>query len=255
MGKLLIGVVGVEPLPHRFNNRHTILEITHRAVEEAKQLAQGGVDSVIVQNLHDLPPTPDSAAEVAAYMTAVGCEIRRQLPGLEMGINVLVDDYRAALAAAAATNSAYVRLKSYVGAAVATSGYSEGCCAKAIEYRKKIGANHVKIYADINERMSRNLAKEDMAFLAGQAVGFGKADAVIITGDTLEQAVQFGMQARGAVGGKLMLLGGGATLDTMSRWAPCFDGAIVGLALRENGYGSPYSPQKIQAFKKKLAEF
>lgn len=255
MAKKLIGVVGLPPLPNRFNNTLSLDEIIEKTVQEATILAEGGVDSAIVQNLHDLPPTPGSSVEVAAYMTAVLCAMHRGVPCLSTGVNVLVDDYKAALAAAAAAGSGYVRLKSYVGAAIATHGYSQGCCAQAIDYRHRIGADHVQIYADVQERMSRSLAKEDCGFLAGQAVGFGKADAVIITADTVEQAVECAKKARTAVGNKPLVLGGGANLDNMALWAPHFDAVIVGLGLRESGYQSAYSATKINAFCKKLRSF
>lgn len=251
--KTLIGVIGLPPLPHRFNNRLALAEITVRAVEEARCLWAGGVDSAIIQNLHDLPPTPNSSVEVAAYMTAVSCAVRERVPELPLGVNVLQDDYRAALAVAAAADCAYVRLKSYVGAAIATSGYSEGCCSFAIDYRHHIGADHVCIWADVMERMSRSLGKEDVAFQASQAVGFGKADAVILTGKDIDQAAEYGAVARSSMpAGKKLLLGGGATLENMEKWAGVFDGAIVGLGFRQSGYDSPYSPEKIRAFRRAL---
>ena len=251
--KLLIGVIGLPPLPHRFNSTMSLGAITALAVQEARILHEGGVDSAIVQNLHDLPPTPDSSTEVAAYMTAVACEIRRQVPELELGVNVLQDDYRAALAVAAAAGCSYVRLKSYVGASMASHGYSEGCCAQAIDYRHRIGADHIRIYADVMERMSRVLGKEDPAFQASQAVGFGKADGAVLTGDTIEQAVSFGTLARKVVPPqKALWLGGGATLENMEKWADVFDGVIVGLGFRQAGYASPYSTEKIRAFRSAL---
>lgn len=251
--KILIGVIGLPPLPYRFNSTLSLGEITARAVEEARILCAGGVDSAIIQNLHDLPPTPDSSTEVAAYMTAVTCEVRRQVPDLGLGVNVLQDDYRAALAVAAAADCAYVRLKSYVGASMASNGYSGGCCSQAIDYRHRIGADHIRIYADVMERMSRALGKEDPAFQASQAVGFGKADGAVITGDSIEQAVSFGTLARKSVPtGKALWLGGGATLENMAQWADVFDGVIVGLGFRQAGYSSPYCAEKVRAFRQAL---
>lgn len=248
MGKKLIGVVGLPPLPHRFNNTLSMGELTDRALGEAGILARGGVDTVIIQNLHDLPPGPDEQIETAAYMTAITAAVRREFREMILGVNVLSGDPRASIAIAAASGCDFVRIKTYVGGVVATDGYENGCCSLAVSYRHRIGANRVRIYADVFDRMSSKVGSKEIGFMASQAVGYGKADGVIVSGESIDQSVAFAGQIRAKIGSRKILLGGGANLSTMEKWAPLFDGAIVGLAFRKSGYASEYDEEAIRRF-------
>jgi len=248
MAKTLIGVVGLAPLPHRFNNTMSMEQLTESALNEARILYRGGADSIIVQNLHDLPPGPDEQIETAAYMSAITAEIRREVGDMELGVNVLSGDPRANIAIAAATGCSYVRLKTYVGGVIATDGYENGCCSLAISYRHKINADHVKIYADVFDRMSSKVGTKDIGFMASQAVGYGKADGVIVSGANIDESIALAEAVRGKIGSKKLLLGGGANLDTMTKWAPVFDAAVVGLAFRKSGYSSEYDEEVIKRF-------
>ncbi len=255
MKKILIGVVGLPPLPHRFNNTMSMSELIDYSVEEARLLAKGGVDSIIVQNLHDLPPGVDEQIETAAYMSVLTREIKRVTNGISLGVNVQTADPRANLAIAAACECDYVRIKNYVGAVVATDGIDNGCCSQAISYRHKINADQVKIYADVFDRMSSKLGEKDLGFMVSQALGYGKADAVIITGSNINESIEMGKIAKSKAEKKPVLLGGGANLEDMEKWARVFDGAIVGIAFREDGYSSKYDPEKIKAFIKEYRKY
>ena len=96
----VIGMVHLAPLPGSPRWAGSIDEVTRAAVCDARALAEGGADALLVENFHDSPFTAGrvDAATVAA-MAAVARRIADAVP-LPLGINVLRSDGRSALAVA-----------------------------------------------------------------------------------------------------------------------------------------------------------
>src|SRR5438552_3301300 len=70
---------------------------------DAEALAAGGADGFILENFGDIPFYPGHAPpHTVAFLTALGCEIRRRFRQ-PLGINVLRNDAESALAIASAT--------------------------------------------------------------------------------------------------------------------------------------------------------
>lgn len=77
----VIGMVQTRPLPGSYRNRgERIDSITEQALEETRILAECGVQSVILQNMGDMPVRQQSAPEAIAYLSVVAQAIRRSFP-------------------------------------------------------------------------------------------------------------------------------------------------------------------------------
>lgn len=65
-------------------------DIISRACREAEVYSECGVHGIIVENMHDRPYLNGGVgAEVTAWMTRVTSEVRRLVPQLALGVQVL----------------------------------------------------------------------------------------------------------------------------------------------------------------------
>src|SRR5438552_13240457 len=113
----LIGMVHLLPLPGSPRWNGSMAEVIDAALADARALADGGIDALIVENWGDAPFPPGrvEAAPVAA-LGVVAREIRRAHPASVLGINVLRNDGRSALAVAAAAGADFIRVNVHAGA-------------------------------------------------------------------------------------------------------------------------------------------
>src|SRR5213593_2473875 len=101
----VIGVLHAPPLPGSPRYGGDFRGIVDAVLQDAEALADGGVHALLLENFGDAPFFPRRVpAATVAHMTALAAEVRswlerRQLD-LPLGINVLRNDGRAALAVA-----------------------------------------------------------------------------------------------------------------------------------------------------------
>ena len=161
----VIGMVQTRPLPGSYRNRgERISFITEQALEETLILAECGVQSVILQNMGDMPIRQQSTPEAIAYLSVVAQAIRRSFPALCLGVLVNWDGV-AALAVADAAGADFVRVEHlYTGAEVTSAGLLQGQCCEITALKRKLGTD-IPVYADVWERHGIPL------FLGGGATG------------------------------------------------------------------------------------
>jgi uncharacterized protein len=98
--KALIGMVHVQALPGTPRHQHSLNSIISQAVEEATTLAELGFDSILIENMHDVPYLKrEVGPEIIASMTAVGQAVR-EATTIPLGVQVLAGANMASLAVA-----------------------------------------------------------------------------------------------------------------------------------------------------------
>lgn len=234
----IIGMVHLDPLPGapRFDGDREA--IRRRALEDARALAAGGVDGVIVENFGDAPFYPDDVpAHVVAEMTSLVGAVADTID-VPVGVNVLRNDAEAALSIAAATGASFVRVNVHAGARVTDQGIVEGRAHDTLRLRERLDAD-VRVFADVAVKHSQPLGTENVQRETRDAVERGLADAVIISGtgtgqpvprDRLDAAADVAHEC-----GVPVYLGSGVTHDTAEELLSVADGAIVGSALKTDG--------------------
>src|SRR5262249_61467870 len=122
-GRTIMGMVRLPPLPGSPRWEGSMARVIAAALADAGTLVEGGVDAVLVETFNDMPFTPGRVepATVAA-MSVVAAEVRRALPRTRLGLNVLKNDARAALAVAAAVGAEFIRVNVHAGAVLADQG-------------------------------------------------------------------------------------------------------------------------------------
>ena len=95
----IIGVVHLLPLPTSPRWGGSLKAVIDRAEQDAVALASGGVDGIIIENFFDAPFTKNQVdPAVVSTMTIVVQRIQN-LVTLPLGLNVLRNDAKSAIAA------------------------------------------------------------------------------------------------------------------------------------------------------------
>lgn len=235
--RTLVGMVHLAPLPGSPRWDGAMDAVVARALADARALVEGGMDTLLVENYGDAPFTPErvSPATVAA-MAVVAAEVRRALPGVPLGVNVLKNDARAALAVAAAVGAAFIRVNVHAGAVLADQGVVHSDAHGTLRERRLLGAD-VKIFADVQGKHAVPLAPVELEQEARDLVHRGLADVLVVSGRATGEPTPLGdvKRVRGAVPGVPILVGSGVMPETVAELLSVADGAIVGTFVKRDG--------------------
>jgi uncharacterized protein len=222
------------------------------ALADALAYLNGGVDGLIIENHGDVPfsKPEDIGHETSAFMAVTADRIARET-GLPIGINVLANAAIPALAIAAASHAAFVRVNQWANAYIANEGFIEGAAASALRYRARLRADGISVFADAHVKHGAHAIVADRALEElVRDVEFFDADAIIATGQRTGDAASadYLRQIRAAT--KLPLLGGsGCTESNVAEILSIVDAVIVASSLKVGGvWWNPVDEAKVRAF-------
>ena len=211
----------------------SLVDVIAYARRNAAIALQNGMDGLYIQDLGDYPAARQPQPHTVARVTAVGCALRQAFPDAPLGVCLMAHGAAGPLAVAQAMDADFVRLKVYVGAMVKAEGVLEGCAHEAIQYRAAIHAENIRIVADVYDRTGMPLAPLPLPQAAQQAVTFGRADGLILTGRSWSESKEMLSQVQRASLGVPLLVGGGVTAETAAEALAVADGVIVSTALKQ----------------------
>src|SRR5260370_23755688 len=157
LARTLIGRVPLPPLPGSPRWEGSMERVAAAALAAARALVEGGIDALIVETYGDAPFRTGGVegARVAA-MGVIVAELRRAFPGTPLGVNVLKNDARAAVAIACAAGGRFIRVNVHAGAVVADQGIVETDAYHTLRDRRLLGAD-VRIFADVGGKPAQPL--------------------------------------------------------------------------------------------------
>ena len=246
--KLFLGVVHLLPMPGSPRWQGDFDALLERARQEACTLQEGGIHGIIVENFHDAPYAKGRVEShtVAAMTLAIATVIDSvQVP---VGINVLRNDIKSALAMAMVTGAAFVRANTHYGVMVSDEGIIEGEAYETTRYRRH-HCPDVKILADVLVKHATPLGDQDIALVAEDTVTRGLADAVIVSGPLtgLAADVDEVNRVKEVVPETPVLVGSGVNAANAHAFLQASDGAIVGTSLKVDGkVGNPVELERVQ---------
>ena len=205
------------------------------AVADVRALADGGADGYVVENFGDRPFFKrDVPPETVAGMTRVISVLARAVP-LPFGVNVLRNDARAALAIAAATGAAFIRINVHAGAFVADQGILEGDAASTMRTRAAVCPD-VLVFADHMVKHAMPLAAVDEMQSARDLRLRALADAVVVSGAETGAPAdpQRLRRLREAMPDVPLVVGSGVTAENAAAYADA-DAVIAGTSLKRGG--------------------
>jgi membrane complex biogenesis BtpA family protein len=237
--RALIGVIHAGALPGTPGSRQSVAAIAEAAVAEARIYASAGFHGLAIENTHDRPYLKNAAGpEIAAAMGVVAAEVRRAV-SLPLGIQVLAGANSCALAVAHAAGAAFVRVEGYVFAHVADEGLIESSAGSLLRYRRAIGAEAVRVFADIKKKHSAHAITADVDIAeTAKAAEFFQADGVIVSGVATGQAADAAeVRAVADATGIPTLIGSGITPENLAAYGAA-DALIVGSSVKAGGVWS-----------------
>ncbi len=249
--RALIGMLHVGPLAGSPLHRRTALDLDDQiedAVGQAEIYRAAGFHGLVLENMFDRPYLKGRVGpETVAALAVIGREVRRAVP-LPLGIQVLAAANEEALAVALACGAAFVRVEGFVFAHVADEGLVEAAAGPLLRYRAAIGAERIRVFADIKKKHASHALTADLDIAeTARAAEFSLADGVIVTGTaTGRPADPAEVEAVATAVGIPTLVGSGVTPANVASFAAA-DGLIVGSSVKQRGdWRMPLDPDAVR---------
>lgn len=245
--KPVVACVHLQPTlgSHRYDG--DVERIYSTAIAEATIFLEHRVDAIIVENFRDGPFYPEQVpVETIATLAGVTREIVR-LSDVPVGVAVLRNDAEGAMAVAAATNAAFIRVNVHVGTALAAQGVLAGRSHQTLRLRAQLRTS-VAIFADAGVKHSHPWAYPELADEVRDLSPH--SDAVIVSGaltgiETETHDISLAKQATH----RPVLIGSGVTPENLSKVFALADGFIVGSYFKVDGVATnAVDPRRVQAF-------
>lgn len=236
--KPIIGMLHLPPLPGSpIYNGKGLKEVIDRALYDANELQEGGVDALEVENFSDPTYYPEEVGpELTAAMAVISDHVIRAA-SKPVGICILADP-KASLSVAHAVGAAFVRATFFTEASVDVSGLVCPKPHELLRFRKFLDPS-IKIFTDVHIKHSAPLVNRPLGDSALDAKYF-LSDAVIISGTHTgkETRLEDLKEAKDAVEEFPVLVGSGFRKEHAAKILAIADGAIVGTSLKKDGVSS-----------------
>ncbi len=248
--KPVIAMMHLLPLPGRplYDGQGGMRAIVDALRRDLDILQEGGVDGVMFCNEGDRPyPLHTDRAPIAAQAAAIG-ELRPHIH-VPHGVDMLWDPL-AALAVARAVDAKFVR-EVFTGVYDSDMGLWQPDAAAALDYRRQIGADDIRLFFNIEPEFARPVSPRPIGALAHSVVVSSLADAILISGPMAGASADLGhiSEAKAAVPNTPVLANTGVKIETVRQTLSVADGVIVGTGLKQDGYTwNPVDPERVKRF-------
>lgn len=240
-------MIHLEALPGSSAYRGSLDSVLGRALEDASILVEAGFPALMVENFGDAPFYPDAVPpETVASLTRAVDALMFET-GLPVGVNVLRNDALSAVAIAAATGAAMIRVNVLTGLMYTDQGPIVGRAAEVLRLRRNLGSA-TEIWADVLVKHATPPPGLDIRQAALDTVERGGCDALIVSGSGTGSAPDLDRlkAVREAVGDQVRLVvGSGADASNLADLAAVADTVIVGSATKRDGEAvNPVDPDR-----------
>jgi len=236
--KPIIGMIHVMALPGTPRYKLESSQIIDQALNEARVYKKAGIDSILIENMHDIPYLKGRVGhEISSLMCLIAYLIKQET-NLPIGVQILAGANKEALAVAKSSSIDFIRAEGFVFAHIADEGFIEAQAGDLLRYKKQINADEVAIFTDIKKKHSSHAITQDVSLLdTAKAARFFLSDGVIVTGNhTGETASIDELKTLKEVLDFPVLVGSGITQDNVGDYFPICDAMIIGSYFKEQGY-------------------
>lgn len=228
-----------------------IQSAVERAVAETEVYLSAGVDGILIENMFDFPCVHERemGPEVAASMTRVAYAVKRRARYTPVGLHVLFQGNKTALAIAQAAGCDFIRAEGWTYAHVSDKGIAEASAGTVLRYRHHLGAYQIPIFADIKKKHASHALTADLDIAdVARSMALHQADAVVVTGAHTGEPPSLEDLAAVREATELpLLVGSGTTAENYAELYRLADGFIVGSALKEGGrWQAPVCEKRVE---------
>ncbi len=249
----LVGMLHLLPMPGapRYRADQGVEAAYEQALREARLLTAAGFDGLMIENGWDIPfvPPEEIGHETTAAMAVILRRLRDEVR-VPIGVNCLANAVGASIAIAAAAGGAFVRANQWANAYIANEGFLNGKAGVVSRYRHAIGADEVRVWADVLVKLGSHAITADRSLTEQvRDLEWFDADAIIVTGRRLaDPPVATDVSEVRSATGLAVIVGSGVTADNVGQLLAVADAAIVGSALKEGGvWSGAMSPSAVEA--------
>ena len=249
--KFLAAMIAVLPLPGSPLYDGDNQRVIEQALSDLETYKNEGVDSILLENDHDLPYIqPPLDEKGIALMTRIAKEARQRFEG-PIGIQMLEAANITSLEIAAQADLDYIRAEAYVFAHVGGSGIINGSAGKILRRRKELNAEHIKVFADVKKKHGSHSLTIDLDIKDEiMQAEFFLVDGVIVT----SQFTGLNPDKNDLIKAKSVtrlpvIIGSGMTPENIVDYLPLADGFIVGSCFRKDGkFLEKLEPERLRRF-------
>src|SRR5215208_6081201 len=249
--RFLAAMIAVLPLPGSPLYEGQDQKVIDQAVSDLEAYKKEGVDSILLENDHDLPYIqPPLDIKAILLMTKIAKEVRDRFEG-PLGIQMLEAANITSLEIAAAADLDYIRVEAFVFAHVGGSGIINGSAGKILRRRKELKAEHIKVFADVKKKHGSHSLTIDLDIKDEiMQAEFFLADGVIVT----SQFTGINPNKNDLIKAKSVtelpvLIGSGMTAENIQEYLSLADGFIVGSYFRKGGkFLETLEPERLHQF-------
>jgi hypothetical protein len=248
--KVVLGMVHLLPLPGTpFYQEGNMEQALEKAVADAQALFQGGADGCLIQTVDRVYPPGDEAdyARVAAMAAIVKAVADATGPTFQIGVQIMLNALQASVAVAKVCNGSFLRCTALVGATLSASGMIEARPHDFLTYRARIGANHIKLIAEVQSRHFQWLGDRPTAEVARMAARMG-AHAVEVAHADEDTNARLVREIKQAMPNLPVILGGYTTHENVARRLAEADGAFVGACFEPAGWGGRVDVERVREY-------
>ena len=251
----LYGVVHLPALPGGPFAAKSFPTVAEWALRDATCLWESQFDGLIIENFGDSPFWAEQVEpHTVAQMAVIASQIRAAAPqGFRIGINVLRNDAASALAVAHASGADFIRVNVHSGAAWTDQGLIQGNARKTLDYRQKIGGNHISIAADILVKHAEAAGVKDPVQLAKDTAKRAGANALIFTGTGTGEPTELKVlkEVREHVGLTPLWIGSGLNPTNLALSMEAADAGIIGTYLhQDNDISKPLCRERCETIQR-----
>ena len=253
----VFGMIHTAALPGSPGWKGSMPMVIDAARADLESYRRGGVDGVIVENMHDRPYLLGRVEpETTAAMSAVCLALRMEAPDMPMGVQVLAGANREALGVALAAGLDIIRVEGFAYAHVADEGILEACAGPLLRTRAALDARHVQIIADVKKKHASHALTGDLSLEAvARGTAFCLPDALILTGEETGVAPEISSVAAVRCGVDVPLLIGSGVDEANVAYFLEADGLIVGSAFKYEGdWRRPVDAGRVGSFMRALKQ-
>lgn len=233
--KPLIGMIHLKALPgsESYNHDGGLEDIISAAREDYNQLLEGGIDAVLFCNENDKPYRFRIEPHVISMMTFIVEKIvdKTRIP---FGIDIQWDPF-AALGVAITTNADFIR-GALVGAFSGDLGLYSFNLNEFLDYRRKIGAGHIRIFSHLTPEFSYSLDNRTNDLRAASISKSSSIDGLCVLGEMVGKSINPSSlsKIKEAVGDFPIFASNGINSENVKEILGIVDGGVVGSSLKRN---------------------
>jgi hypothetical protein len=180
------------------------------------------------------------AAIVKAVADATG-------PEFDIGVQIMLNALKASIAVAKVCGGSFLRCTALVGSTMTAAGVVQANPHDFLTYRAQIGAQQIKLIAEVNSRHFRWSGDTSTAEVARMAARLGAA-AVEVAHPDEDTNARLVREIKQALPQLPVILGGHTTHTNVARRLAEADGAFVGACLKTDGWDSRVDIERVREY-------